>query len=196
MGAMASVRTDEPLPPNIQQDRSFVRNNGDPVDTAQQNPLPCQPLVVCLRFLGVELDPASILNQSSKYYFRYLLLGLCFLLLNAFFTIFTAVVEHNLFVQMYTMDTPANYSSVDNNSTVPSIMSWNLTVDYVNYGVLYIGVHASLFVVSRQSKWKLLWENVNQILLHHNEFKGIRKLIRRVTIAGLLIACLVIHKTN
>jgi hypothetical protein len=97
---------------------------------------------------------------------------------------------------MYTMDTPANYSSVDNNSTVPSIMSWNLTVDYVNYGVLYIGVHASLFVVSRQQKWKLLWNNVQQILQNHNEFKGIRKLIRRVTIAGLLIACLVIHKTN
>jgi hypothetical protein len=196
MGAMASVRTDEPLPPNIQQDRSFVRNNGDPVNTAQQNPLPCQPLVVCLRILGVELDPASILNQSSKCYFRYLLLGLCFLLLNAFFTIFTAVVEHNLFVQMYNMDTPANYSSVENNSTVPSIMSWNLIIDYVNYGVLAFGVHASLFVITRQQKWKLLWDNVQQILNHRNKFKEIRKSIRCVTITGLLIACLVIHKTN
>ncbi len=194
MRTMASVRAEEPLPANI-QDRSVVRNNGDPVDGGYKNPLPFQPLVVCLRILGVELDPA-ILNGSSKC-FRYLLLGLCFLLLNAFFAIFTAVSEHNSFVQIYSNDTPANYSSVENNSTVvPSIMFWNLIVDYVNYSVLYIGVHASLLIVSHQKEWKLLWDNVQQILQHHKEFKGIRKSIRRVTIAGLLIACLVIHKTN
>lgn len=195
MRTMASVRTEEPLPPNI-RDCSVVRNNGDPVDGGYQNPLPFQPLVVCLRFLGIELDPA-LLYKSSKC-FRYLLLGLCFLLLNAFFTIFTAVSEHNFFVQIYNMDTPTNSSSVENkkNSTVPSVLFWNLIVDYVNYGVLSVGVHASLLFFSRQKEWKFLWDKVQQILQHHNEFKGIRKSIRRVTIAGLVIACLVIHKTN
>jgi cytochrome b561 len=70
-------------------------------------------------------------------------------------------------------------------------MSWNLIIDYVNYGVLAFGVHASLFVITRQQKWKLLWDNVQQILQHHNEFKQISKSIRRVTITGLLIVILV-----
>jgi hypothetical protein len=126
MRTMASVRTEEPLPPNI-QDCSVVRNNDDPVDEGYKNSLPFQPLVVFLRFLGVELDPA-LLYKSSKC-FRYLLLGLCFLLLNAFFTIFTAVNEHNFFVQIYNMDTPTNSSSVENNSTVPSVFFFNLIVD-------------------------------------------------------------------
>ena len=185
---MASVRAEESLAPDS-LDCPVARNHRDRVDGA----LPFHPLIVCLRFLGVELDP-SILNGSPTKCSRYLSLALLFLLLNVFCTISTAVIEHNLFIQIYSNDTPANDSSAGgNNSTIVSVFSWNLIVDYVSYGVLVVGVHASLLFFSRQGEWKLLWDNVRQILQHHNEFEGIRKSIRRVTIAGLLIASLVIH---
>jgi hypothetical protein len=192
---MASVRTNESLPPRFPA-WTVEENKGDPVDTAQQIPLvPFQPLIVCLRILGVELDPA-ILNESSKCY-RYLSwsLGLFFLLSNGLCNLFAGVLgqrkniyEHNKAV----LSSTYNQSLIDgNNSTISSVMSWNLIIDYVNYGVLAFGVHASLFVITRQQKWKLLWDNVQQILQHHNEFKQISKSIRRVTITGLLIVILV-----
>jgi gustatory receptor len=188
---MASVRTNEPLPPRFPA-WTVEENKGDPVDTVQQIPLvPFQPLIVCLRILGVELDPA-ILNESSKCY-RYLSwsLGLFFLLSNGLCNLFAGVLgqkkniyEHNKAV----LSSTYNQSLIDgNNSTISSVMSWNLIIDYVNYGVLAFVVHASLFVITRQQKWKLLWDNVQQILQHHNEFKEISKSIRRVTIAGLVI---------
>ncbi len=184
---MASVRTDESLPPCFPAWAVVEENKGDPVDTvAQQNPLPFQPLVVCLRFLGVELDPA-ILNGSSKCY-RYLSLSLgLFLLLsngicNVYITIQTKQAmagDQNETVFLSSAD--GDYLSLKKSTT----MSWNFLMDYVNYGSLVIGVHACLFILSRQPKWKLLWDNVQQIL---QQFPDLSKTIRRVTIAGLFIS--------
>ncbi|EFX71465.1 hypothetical protein DAPPUDRAFT_346847 [Daphnia pulex] len=195
MGAMASVRTDESLPRRFPAWAVDEGNKGDPVDTARQIPLvPFQPLIVCLRILGVELDPA-ILNESSKCY-RYLSwsLGLFSLLSNGLCNIFAGVLgqRKNIYEHNKAVLSTYNPSLIDgNNSTISSVMSWNLIIDYVNYGVLAFGVHASLFVITRQQKWKLLWDNVQQqILQHHNEFKEISKSIRRLTIAGLLIVIL------
>lgn len=186
---MESVRTDDPLAPEFRVwsvERIQV-NNVDPFE--ETNSLAFQALVVCLRILGVELDP-SILNESSTKRYLIFSIGIFFLLLNGFCTIFTAVVEHNGFAKIYNNEiiSSVNYSSVngDNNTTIPSVISWSLIVDYVNYGVLAIGVHAFLVLFSHQRKWKSLWNNVQQILEHHNEFKDLKKSIRRVTIAGLV----------
>ena len=202
---MESVRTDV-LPPGFRLDETRV-NNVDPVEESNTNSLlAIQPLVICLRFLGVELDP-SILNESSTtkskcYRYRTLFIGLFFLLLNGFCTILTAVIEHNEFTKIYSneiMLSTANGSTVDagrDNSTIPPVFSWNLIVDYVNYGVLVLGVHLTLFLFPHQEKWKLLWNNVKEILQHHNEFIVVRKSIRRLTIAGIVDIGLVIRNKS
>jgi hypothetical protein len=78
---------------------------------------------------------------------------------------------------------------------ISSVMSWSVVIDYVIYGALAIGVHVSLFILSRQQKWKLFWDNVQEILQNHNEFQDLKKTIRRVTTTGLLIICLVFFET-
>ena len=187
MRAMASVRTEESLPPCIPA-WTVERNNGDPVANEQDIPLPFQPLVVCLRFLGVELDPA-IQNGSSKCYrYLFLSLGLILIVLNGFCNIIAGILGQKKNSDEYNKAVLSSFNqSSANANNLTSVMSWNLIIDYVNYGVLASGVHAALLVVSRQQKWKLLWDNVRQILQHHSEFEGIRKSIRRVTIAGLVI---------
>ena len=192
---MESVRTDV-LPPGFRLDETRV-NNVDPVEESNTNSLlAIQPLVVCLRFLGVELDP-SILNESASpkcYRYTTLFIGLFFLLLNGISNIYIAITGKNRDTNDYNKAilSTLNQSSMNGNNsttitTLSSVMSWNLIVDYVNYGVLSVGVHLSLFIVSRQQKWKLFWNNVQQILHHHNEFPDSKRTIRLVTIAGLLV---------
>ena len=188
------------VPPGFRLDDTPV-NNVDSVEESNTNSLlAIQPLVICLRFLGVELDPSILNESSSTKCYRYTI-GLFFLLLNGFCTILTAVIEHNKFTKIYSnneiMLPSANGSTVDagrENSTIPSVFSWNLIVDYVNYGVLVLGVHLTLFLFPHQQKWKLLWNNVKEILQHHNEFIVVRKSIRRLTIAGIVDIGLVIRK--
>ena len=199
---MASVRTEESFPPCVQAwtVETTPVNHVDPVEEITHSTnslLAIQPLVVFLRFLGVELDP-SILNESSAspkcYRYTTLFIGLFFLLLNGISNIYMAIIGKNRDTNDYNKAilSTLNQSSMNGNNsttitTLSSVMSWNLIVDYVNYGVLSVGVHLSLFIVSRQQKWKLFWNNVQQILHHHNEFPDSKKTIRRVTIAGLLV---------
>jgi hypothetical protein len=182
---MASVRTDESLPPGFPA-WTVELNNGDPVDTAQQILLPFQPLVVCLRFLGVELDPA-ILNGSSKSY-RYFSLsfGLFLLLSNGVCNIYTAIQAKNQIAG--DQNETVFLSSADGDFlmiTKSTTMSWNLIMDFVNYDSLVIGVHTCLFVLSLQPKWKLLCDNVLLIL---QQYQDLSKTIRRIIIAGLFIS--------
>jgi hypothetical protein len=189
MGAMVSVRTDESLPPGFPA-WTVELNNGDPAvddEAHENNPLvPFQPLIVCLRFFGVELDPA-ILNKSSKCY-RYLSwsLGLFLLLSNGICNIYNAILAKNQIAGVGN-GTVFLQSSIDGDHlpiTKSTTMSWNFIMDYVNYGSLAIGVHACLFILSRQPKWNSLLDNVQQIL---QEFPDLKKTIRRLTIAGLFI---------
>ncbi|EFX71466.1 hypothetical protein DAPPUDRAFT_346848 [Daphnia pulex] len=191
MRVMVSVRTDESLPPCFPA-WTVELNNGDPAavddEAHENNPLvPFQPLVVCLRFLGVELDPA-ILNGSSKCH-RYLSwsLGLFLLLSNCLCNIYNAILTRNQIAGDENA-TVFLLSSIDGDQHLPitksTTMSWNLIMDYVNYGSLVIGVHTCLFILSRQPKWKSLLDNVQQIL---QEFPELNKTIRRLTIAGLFI---------
>lgn len=194
MGAMVSVRTDESLPPGFPA-WTVELNNGDPAvdDEAHENyPLvPFQPLIVCLRFFGVELDPA-ILNKSSKCY-RYLSwsLGLFLLLSNGICNIYNAILAKNQIAGDGNA-TVFLLSSIDGDhlpiSTKSTTMSWNFIMDFINYGSLAIGVHACLFILPHQPKWNSLLDNVQQIL---QEFPDLNKTIRRLTIAGLFISFLV-----
>jgi hypothetical protein len=186
---MASVRTDESLPPGFPAWAVELNNADDPVDEAHENPLPFQPLIVCLRFLGLELDPAILKKSSRCYRYLSLLLGLILLLLNGLCNIYILILNQH---QMAGNQNGSEVLSVilssanDNHQpiTESSTMSWNFIMDYVNYVSLAIGVHACLFILSRQPKWELLCDNVQQIL---QQFKDWKKTIRRVTIAGLFI---------
>jgi hypothetical protein len=198
---MASVRTEESFPPSILAWTVETNpvNHVDPVEEIAHSTnslLAIQPLVICLRFLGVELDPL-ILNESSTskcYRYTTLFIGLFFLLLNGISNIYMGITGKNRDTNDYNKAilSTLNQSSIngDNSTTITSlssVMSWNLIADYVNYGVLSVGVHLSLFIVSRQQKWELFWNNVQQILHHHNEFPDSKRTIRLVTIAGLLV---------
>ena len=190
---MASVRTDGSLPPCIPA-WTVERNNGDPVANEQDIPLPFQPLVVCLRFVGVELNPAILKESSKCYRYLFLSLGLFLILLNGFCIIYIAILTINEIVggkneTTFLSPIDGDYSPITNSST----MSWNLVMDYVSYGSLTVGVHTCLFLLSRHPKWKLLWDNVQQIF---QQFEDLKKTIRRVAVAGLFIIFSVFHMSS
>ncbi|KAI9562680.1 hypothetical protein GHT06_010134 [Daphnia sinensis] len=180
---MESIRTDASLEHVPHKTNPVPSRN---VGVVQTYSFAFQPLLVCLRVLGIELAPSSTIESSSKgERYKTFTLGVIFLVYNAFCNVYTTLTNGTKIIE--DVNTTLNCSSTDGtNSTMKmsAVLSWNIIIDYVNYGALAVIVHATLLSFSQQSKWESLWNNVQRM---HQEFKGIRRTMGRLTIAGLVI---------
>ena len=171
------------------------------VSSSSEFPCAIKPLILWMRSLGIELeavDPSSLPtkdNESSGinllllpafinnmkddkfHYFRRIIVPTVGILLLAFNV-------SNIFLLLYTIVSRSIETSDLN------ILSSNIVIDYGIGGILLIGVHASLILVTRQSKWSRLWSNLNQI---HNEIPSIHRPLRRVVLVGLVYIIVVLY---
>lgn len=163
------------------------------------NSLPFYPLLVCMRFLGIELVPPSETGSSSQSdRYKTLTVGLIFLLFNAFCNTYTTVMNYteitgNSSTMLYSLVNDSSTDGSNSTTRMSAVMSWNIIIDYVNFGVLVVVVHATLLSFSRQKEWTLLWNNIQRM---HHEFKAIRKTIHHLTIIGLVVVISVKHLNN
>ncbi|XP_057367442.1 uncharacterized protein LOC130688474 [Daphnia carinata] len=183
---MESIRSDESSAP----ERIPYKTNGNQsrnVPVVETNSFAFQPLLVCLRFFGIELVPSSSTIESSSKSERYktFTLGFIFLVLNGFCNVYATLMSGTGIIEEF--NTMLNSSSTDGtNSTIKisTVLSWNIIIDYANFGALTVIAHATLLSLSQQSKWKSLWNNIQRM---HQEFKVIRKTMRHLTIIGLVL---------
>lgn len=153
---------------------------------------PLKPLIVWMRVLGVELDPFEI-ESSNLYRYSIFTYGLFLLIGNIILNPLAAINELQ---KISEIDSPLYFNeSKQMNSTLSrqktTTFTWSVIIDYTSYGMVSIGVHCSLFIVSKQSKWKSLWNNIQQILEGHKEFQSLRKDVRRVVVVGMILAFMV-----
>ncbi|XP_032790953.2 uncharacterized protein LOC116928014 [Daphnia magna] len=175
--AMESIRTDGSSPPKHVAYKTNVQ--------VETNSIPLQPLLVCLRILGIELVPSSTTEPPGKIdRCKTFTLGVIFLVFNAFCNVYTTLMNSPLFIEDFNTMLNSTTDGTDSTVKISTVLSWNIIIDYVNFGVLAVIVHATLLSLSQQSKWKSLWNNIQRM---HHEFKVIRKTMGHLTIVGLAV---------
>lgn len=184
--AMESIGTDGSSPPEHVAYKTNVQ--------VETNSIPLQPLLVCLRILGIELVPSSTTEPSGKIdRCKTFTLGVIFLVFNAFCNVYTTLMNSPLFIEDFNTMLNSTTDGTDSTVKISTVLSWNIIIDYVNFGVLTVIVHATLLSLSQQSKWKSLWNNIQRM---HQEFKVIRKTMGHLTIVGLAVVSFVRDTTQ
>lgn len=144
------------------------------------------PLVVFFRLLGIELDPSVScchLSRKNLYFFRSI--GFLLFLISVFSNIYFTALSFDR--QFFMKDSIKETSSASR--------MWNMIIDFGSHNILVIGVHGVLLFITRQTKWKLLWDNLQQLTKDHSHPEDLKTKCRRVIGIGIvfLILVLMIH---
>lgn len=109
-----------------------------------------KPLVILVRFLGIEIDPVR--HVSYKRAFLFHIIGYLMFFLNVFSNAYFTIAS--LCRQVLIPSSKAMYSTTNE--------MWGMIIDFGSCSFLNIGSHGVLLIVTHQTKWKLLWENLKK----------------------------------
>lgn len=134
------------------------------------------PLVITIRLLGIELNPWKL-----SCYFRFI--GTILLIINVSCnTYFSGLSFYRLVIVK-----DSNFLIVISSSSE----MWSLIIDFGSHNLLSIGVHGVLFFMTRQTKWKLLLENLQQLAKNHSDPDQFKTKCRRAVDIGLFLLIVV-----
>lgn len=137
-----------------------------------------KPLLVLFRFFGIELNPFVNISCNGKR----------FRILKEFVLFFLHVFIH-LSYTVFLLKTDVEHKLMASSTSDSSI--WNFIIDYCNYIILAIGVHAIILNLSHSNEWKSLWQNLNQVTKKYGTFEPFRSSCRRIVYSGIILLLVV-----
>lgn len=133
-----------------------------------------KPLLIFIRFTGIELDP---LRQFSSRDTWLSWIGL---------SMFTINVWSNLYFTHFALSRSAQLDPSISHGTSSISSLGSLIIDYCSFDFMVMAVHAALLCLTRKMEWKMLWSNLNYLEDHNSasaaSASSIKK--RRIVIAG------------